>query len=241
MARARGRGTGQPTSTHGAPAAAPPARRMHRAHLADLRLWLGLALVIVSMLVGARLLAVDDDTVLVLRASRDLAVGAPLEGLTFVRVSRAAAGGLYLDGPAPEGVLRWPVAAGELVPRSAVAIAPAAQSRLVTIPVEPLHAPPGLQAGDLVDVWSSPRESDPGQPVLVLPGITVSSVSIDDMGMGGEIGVVLDIPVERVPAVVLAARSGVIDLVAVPLASQSSVSGGAASMPDGTGGGEDPT
>ena len=201
-------------------AAAQPARRLRRAGIGDLRLWLGLVLVIGSVLLGARLLGAEDDTVLVLRATRDLAVGSPLGGLASVRVDRAAAGDGYLVEPPADGVLRWPIAAGELVPKSAVGEAFVEQVREVTIPVDPLHAPPGLQLGDLVDIWSSPRESEPGEPSLVLAGVTVAAVPADELGIGGDMGVVLAVPADRVANVVLASRAGVVDLVAVPVRSQ---------------------
>lgn len=230
MAGGRGR-TRESAESLARPPASPPARRLRRARLGDLRLWLGLVLVAGSMLVGARLMGADDDTVVVLRATRDLAVGAGLDGLAPVRVSRAAAGDLYLEGPAPDGVLRWPVQAGELVPRSAVASGPRADSRLVTVPVDPLHAPPALQRGSLVDVWSVPGDPEQGEPGLVLPAVSVADVSTDALGMGGELAVVLDVPSGQVAAVVDAARGGGVDLVAVPASSQSADAGDAAPSP----------
>lgn len=95
-------------------------------------------------------------------------------------------------------------------------------TRRVTVAVDPLHAPADLQPGDLVDVWSTPR--DPvgvsSLPAPVLSGVAVASVSPDGMGLGGEIGVALDVPVGDVPATVAALRSGVLDLIAVPVSSQ---------------------
>jgi len=184
-------------------------------------LWLGLALVVGSVVLGARLMSPDDNSVVVLRASRDLAVGSTLDGLVPVRISRAAAGSGYLTSqPAAGEVLRWPVAAGDLVPRSAVVDGRSEDIRDVTIPVDPLHAPPGLTSGDLVDVWSSPHENEPGDPSLVLSGVTVGAVTADDLGLGGEIGVVLHVPANDVAEVVQASRVGVVDLVAIPIGSQ---------------------
>ena len=202
-------------------ATAKPARRLRRAHVGDARLWLGLALVVGSVVLGARLLGTDDDSVLVLRATRDLAVGSPVEGLVPVRVDRAGFGEEYLvEQPPAGGVLRWPITAGEFVPRSAVVIGAAEQVREVTVPVDPLHAPPSLQGGDLVDVWASPPQAEPGGPTLVLRDVTVATVTLDDRGIGGEIGVVLNVPAADVSDLVRASRSGVIDLVAVPVRSQ---------------------
>lgn len=212
-----------------ADAAVPRVRRMGRATWGDARLWLGLALVAASMLVGARLMADGDDTVTVLRATRDLSVGARLDGLVAVRMPRDAAQP-YLDQPI-DGVLRWPVLAGELVPRSAVATSPPEPTRAVTVPVDPLHAPPALQPGDRVDVWSSPADGS-GPPLLVLAAVPVASAS-PEQGLGGEIGVVLDVPMDDVAGIVAAARSGVVDLVAVPAASGPDPSPGPAAQAQG--------
>ena len=202
----------------------PTARRLQRARLGDARLWLGLGLVLGAMVVGARVMAVDEDTVIVLRATRDLSVGSPVDALEPVRVSRSAAGAEYLQGvPDAEAVLRWPIRAGELVPRSALTVAVPAPVRHVTVPVDPLHVPPALMAGDLVDVWSSPPDGpdDIGAaPRLVLAAVTIDAVSVDDVGLGGEIGVVLAVPVDDVADVVAASRVGLLDLVAVPIVSQ---------------------
>lgn len=205
---------------------APPARRPRRTRVLDPRLWLGVLLIAVSVLAGARILNSQDEGVLVLRATRDLAVGAAPTALTLVRVSRAVAGGGYLVEAPPEGaMLRWPISAGELVPSSAIAVSPVGQVREVSVPVDPLHAPPGLMAGDLVDLWSSPRESDDAHPVLVRSGLSVAAVASDEIGMGGEIGVVLLVPSEHVADVVAASRSGAVDLVAVPIESQTAIEG----------------
>jgi len=207
--------------THSSTAQAPAARRLPRARFGDIRLWLGLALVVVSVVMGARLLNADEDTVVVLRATRDLAVGAPISALVPVQVSRAAVGDEYLAGqPDETAILRWPVTAGELVPRSAIVPQSQANVREVAVPVDPLRAPPGLAPGDLVDVWSSQAESAAGQPRLVLANARIADVATDDVGISGDMGVVLTVPAEAVASVVGASRSGVVDLVAVPIESQ---------------------
>ena len=190
-----------------------------------MRLWLGVGLLVASMALGGAILSSTDDTVTVWQATRDLSVGAPATDLVPVEVGRAAAAAGYVGpGDALEGVLRRPVAAGELLPRSALAAGSGEPRRRVTVPVDPLHAPAGLQAGDVVDVWSTTREGtgdvSGSEPRLVLAGVMVASAPADDLNLGGEIGIVLDIPQERVPDVVAAVRAGVTDLVAVPVSSQ---------------------
>jgi len=77
-------------------------------------------------------------------------------------------------------------------------------------------------------VWASSTERDAGAPSLVVRDVVVASVSEDAVGVGGEIAVVLDLGEDDVPAVVAAVRSGVVDLVAIPVDSQT------ASAPEGT-------
>jgi hypothetical protein len=93
--------------------------------------------------------------------------------------------------------------------------------RVITLPVEPLHAPVGLIAGDRVDIWFTPDQSSvPGLSRLVEPSALVSAVAADSIGVGGEIGVAISIPQARAEAIITALRGGVIDLVAVPIEAQ---------------------
>jgi hypothetical protein len=187
--------------------------------LGDARLWLGLVLVVGAMLAGAVVMSAGRDTVSVLRATRDLAAGSSPADFDVVQVDRALVRDVYVASDLPgDAVLRWPVHAGELLARGTLAQPRAESVRRVTVPVEPLHAPAALNGGDRVDVWASPgsSSSDRAAPRLVLPSALVRSVAAD-AGVGGELGVVLDVPVDCVADVVEATRAGVVDLVAVPV------------------------
>ena len=90
----------------------------------------------------------------------------------------------------------------------------------MTIPVDPLHAPVDLAAGDRVDVWAT--ATDGGQtsiapPSLVLPRALVISADRESVGVGGEIAVVIEVPEAAVRPAVAAIRSGMVDLAAVPI------------------------
>ena len=195
---------------------------MASARVGDARLWLGIALVVASVVIGAGVMSADRDTVTVLRATRDLSIGATPSGLDRVVMSRAAAGDAYLTQEPVGAVLQWPVRAGELVPRAALGAPLRVASRQVTVAVDPLHAPVDLQAGDHVDVWASPSISsrDAIPPRLVVADARVASVSADAVGIGGEVAVALDLGEDDVLPVVEAVRNGVVDLVAVPVSSQ---------------------
>ena len=90
----------------------------------------------------------------------------------------------------------------------------------MTFPVDPLHAPVDLAAGDRVDVWATVTDGGSTSvipPVLVLPRVLVVSADRESLGVGGEIAVVVEVPKSQVSAAVSAIRSGVVDLAAVPI------------------------
>lgn len=231
--RARAMGTMADTTTRGMGVGPVPrpAVRQQAARLLDARLLGGVALVVVSTLVGAWVLGNDEETVAVLRATRDLSVGAVVADTEVVRVPRTLVVDGYL-GPGDDlgAVLRRPISAGELIPHSAVASAGRAPTREVTVAVDPLHAPPALLPGAAVDVWASADADSPSPPRLVLGAVVVAAVAADDGGLSGELGVVLDVPVEHVAEMVSATRGGAVDLVAVPLDSQQSLDSSSADV-----------
>lgn len=219
---------------------APRAQRVRSTRRTDLRLWLGLALVVASMFVGAHLMSQDAPTVTVWQASRDLSAGSEPAHVQPVTVALGSVSADYLPvEERPVGELRFPIAQGELLPRSALAQPSDEPTRIVTVGVDPLHAPIDLAAGDRVDVWSTPSDGpiagvmtgptsgsvmgDPGGPNLVLEGALVQAVSADSFG--SQLAVVVRVAPEDVATLVQASRAGVIDLVSVPALSQ--VSSGA--------------
>lgn len=218
---------GRATST-GQAGASPiaPANRLHAPGWRDLRMWLGVALVVASVLLGARVLASSGDTVEVWRATRDLPAGQVLDeaSLAATRVPRATAdlGYLAVDGPVTGQVLRG-IGQGELVPAAAVGASTWQAGREVTVPVDPGHYPAGLVAGDVVDVWVSSADAarSVAVPRRILTAAQVSAVQEEGLGLAGQSGIVLAVPDDAVADVVTAVRGGVIDLVAVPLDSQS--------------------
>ena len=198
------------------------ARTLVRVRWRDGRLWLGVALIIVSMVVGSRLLSHSDERVTVWRATHDLSIGSMPVDLEPVSVALGDSTSQYVRTTVdPEGVLVYPVAAGELLPAAALGVAGSEPMRVITLPVEPLHAPVGLIAGDRVDIWFTPDQASMvSSSRLVEPSALVSAIAADSIGVGGEIGVAISIPQARAEAIIAAVRGGVIDLVAVPIESQ---------------------
>lgn len=157
--------------------ASPTARRLATPRWLDTRLVLGVLLVLVSVLVGARVLAGADRSQLVWATSRALAPGSVLAeaDLVAVRVRLFDSSGLYLDAsrPAPVGyVASRGLGAGELLPDDALRRPEVeVDFRLVTVLVELGHVPPDLVDGQQVDVWVTPeREPGAAAPPAAQPG-----------------------------------------------------------------------
>jgi hypothetical protein len=134
----------------------------------------GVLLVLVSVLLGARVVAAADRSVQVWAVTHDIAAGTVLAAADLrperVRLfDNAEAYVGVLQSPAGRAVTR-PVHAGELLPRSAVVGTPA--GALVSIPIQ-LGDAPGLARGDLIDVWSSVKGC---APVQVLSRVAVQEV-----------------------------------------------------------------
>jgi len=208
---------------------APAARRLARARWWDGRLIIGVLLVLVSMVAGARVVAASDDRTTVWSVSHDLPAGTALKSadLQQVKVHLGATVSRYIGttGDTPVGrVLVRPLGNGELIPTTAVISAETAPPlRLVTVPVEAFHHPTGLARGERVDVFVTP-DGGPGsaaEPELVLRAVTVDSVVEDSgrFGSTGGRGVVLAVSPDDSPAVVSAVQRGAIDLVRIPAGS----------------------
>lgn len=222
-----------------APPASPPAGRLATPSWLDTRLVLGVLLVLVSVVVGARVLAAADRTQLAWAATRDLAAGTTLQegDVEAVEVRLLGARDRYLAAPGSpyeNYVLDRPVSAGELVPFGALA-APGEgeQVRHVSVPVLPGRYPEQLRRGQLVDVWATPDRDaaaalaaeDDDAPAagsrLVLEAVPVHEVPSGGGALSAgtaERAVVLSVRPRDVEALVAAMTAGRIDLVRVPAA-----------------------
>ena len=134
----------------------PSPRRIRPPRWLDLRLVLGVLLVLGSVLLGARVVGAADATVPVWAATGDLAAGTELSAadLRPVDVRLGDAAGSYLStGTRPEGrTLSRAVQAGELLPRSA--LDEVGELVQLALPVQSGYVPPGLERGQLVDVYA---------------------------------------------------------------------------------------
>lgn len=209
----------RPSTHHVVIDPSPPAQRRRRSWWRDGRVVAGVGLLAGCTLVGALLLGGGDDGVLVWQSTRDLAAGAvPADGdLVAVSVPAGAATAYAAADVFPGEALTRPILAGELLP--VIEAAPVVDARWVTLPIEPLHAPADLAAGERVDIWAT-NDADLSAapaPTLVLEGVLVTGVTVDSMGIGGEYGVTVEVDPRDTGAVLAAVRSGAIDLVRTPV------------------------
>jgi hypothetical protein len=209
----------------------PTAARLGTPSWLDGRLVLGVLLVLVSVLVGAKVLAGADSSQQVWSATRDLPAGTVLTStdLELTKVRLFGSSGRYLAGQAPIGyvVLRG-VGGHELLPHDALS-APGSkvQRRHVAVAVAAGHLPGDLQRGDVVDLYVTPDEKavrrgakgvDLTVPRLVLSDVLVARVTRSSglTSASETVPVVLDVEPGQVLAVVQALADGPLDLVRVP-------------------------
>lgn len=177
----------------------PPAIRASAPGWRDPRLWVGIAIVAVCVLVGARVLGSSDDTVPVWAASGAMGAGHTLtaDDLTVRRVVFADAGDrdLYLaaDEQLPSDLrLLHGVGSGELLPRSAVGSAEAGDDREVPISVSANQVPERVSPGAVVDVYLRPsahgacHDSPACDGLPVLSGVTVLDAPTLDQEFGSD-------------------------------------------------------
>ncbi|MDF9716335.1 hypothetical protein [Nocardioides sp. ChNu-99] len=140
---------------------------------------MGLLIVAVSVLVGARVLGSADDTVEVWAADADLVAGSTLSADDLVAVRVRFRDGESLDSylpasePPEDGArLARDVGAGELLPAAALGEGEDEGLRHVPVAVEATRVPPGVVAGSVVDVWAAGAEvpADAGTSATTQPG-----------------------------------------------------------------------
>ncbi len=160
-------------------APSPEPRRIATPRWLDLRLVLGVVLVVAAVLIGATVVSRASETHAVVAARHDLAAGTVLRAadLTTVKAQLPDDGrAVYLDriGDAVGRKLDRAVTSGELVPAAAVASIRAGAT--VTVPFA-AGAAPDLRTGQRIKVWVS---SSTCASVVLLADVTVQSVRKGD-------------------------------------------------------------
>jgi hypothetical protein len=208
----------------------PTAARLRKPSWRDSRLVVGLVLVLLSMAIGAKVIASVNDTVPMYAAAAALVPGQPVSqnDVKRVDVQLGANGGRYVsadhDIAANTFALR-DIRPGELLPRSALGTKADVNLKPVSVPVDGGGAAQ-LTAGSIVDVWVNAKDVSSsadkfGNPVKSLEGATVVRTP-DTTGGGlgaasGTTAVQVMVPDAGVQALIAAIDQGArITLVPVP-------------------------
>jgi hypothetical protein len=167
-------------------APSPTPRRVGKPRWLDLRLVLGVVLVLAAVLVGAMVISSAKHTEKQVAVTHDLAAGITLrsDDLAAVDVRLPDSAHVYLADPARAigKVLNEPLTQGELLP--AAALNPAHPRTTVDVPFAADSAPK-LTRGQRIVVWLS-TERCPS--VVLLPDVTVQDVHAADSGTFATVG-----------------------------------------------------
>jgi hypothetical protein len=202
----------------------PSAVRATRPGWRDPRLWIGIAIVATSVLLGAKLLGDADDSVAVWSVSSDMGAGDTVgeadvtaRNIRFVQTSDADHY-LAADEPLPAGAtLTRDVGAGELLPRSAIGTGSETSLRTLTFEFAGPGVPAGLAQGDRVEVYVTSVEkgvekgragkasSTRSVAQLALTGLVVTDLARADASLAGSGGreVTVGIPADADDAALL--------------------------------------
>ncbi|MEP7035500.1 MAG: hypothetical protein ABI934_07925 [Actinomycetota bacterium] len=170
----------------------PTAARLQKPSWRDSRLVVGVVLVLLSMAIGAKVIASADDTVPMYAAAAVLVPGQPVtqKDVKRVDVQLDANGDTYVAADhdiAPNTFSLRDVRPGELLPKSALGTKADVNLKPVSVPVDGGGAAQ-LTAGSIVDVWVNAKDRSSGadkygNPVKTLEGATV--VRAPDTSAGG--------------------------------------------------------
>ena len=164
----------------------PTATRAQPPGWRDPRLWIGVAIVAVSVVAGARILGAADDSVTVWAAARDVAPGDTVgeDDLvsTSVRFGDSTDVGHYLltSSPLPDDLrLTRALGAGELVPAAALGSGEESDTVIVSLAFPHELIPTNIGAGSVIELLvipddsSAASKSETSEPTTVLTDVVV--------------------------------------------------------------------
>ena len=175
----------------------------------DLRLLLGLALIIGSLISAYIISQSTTRMVTVWSAVNDLAPGEIIEesDVAISRVSLSDSANMYLDGE--ESIVGTSVVraikSAELIPAYSLTQDLHSDLQIVPISVSILRLPEGVDGGSVVDIYGIPRNStfmsnveSKSSSKLLLTAISVDSINRESARLGGDIGLSILVPVSQV-------------------------------------------
>ena len=169
-------------------------KRIRRPKWTDARLLVGAVLVVVAIVATYLLISAANATTRVWASAVPLVPGQVVstEDLTVAEVNLADIGDKYLSADAgfpDQSSVRAVIAAGELLPASALAPVAELKGRIVAIDVAG-SVPTVVDAGSLVDVWAQPESTgldDEGvDPQQIVTSAPVSNITreVGSFGVG---------------------------------------------------------
>jgi hypothetical protein len=170
--------------------ASDPVRTPRRAFWGDARFFLGVLLVIASVVGVWLVVAAARQTVPVYAAAHTIVPGEPIAAadVTVVDVALGPVADTYLgEGELGDAIVATrTIQAGELVPAAAVGDADSARTTSVVVR-SAVDVPASVAAGSVVEVWSAPllERGTYDEPRVLVADATVVSVTRDDSMIGG--------------------------------------------------------
>lgn len=183
----------------------------------DFRLWLGVALLLLSILTISQLISVAGARTLSVALTHDVSAGQrlTLDDLEVVRVALPTAGNYVSSIESAIGMTTTSgMSQGELIPVSLQSIGNPSQLRRVSLPIRAGHLP-AIQSGDLVDIWVTPSVDGlqiPGPPVLLSKAASVGDVP-EGLDPNTDTAVTVLLPKNEVAKIISALRDGQVDVV----------------------------
>lgn len=175
--------------------------RRPRAFWNDVRFFVGLGLIVASVVGVWATVTVARQTVPVFAAARTIVPGDEVtaDDLRVVEAALGAAEGIYMspDALTPGTIATRTVAEGELVPVSA--LEDDARARVTTVVVQTTTAVPSdVVPGSVVELWASPvlEQGAFGTPAILVADATVAAVDEADSLLGAR-GSALELVVPR--------------------------------------------
>ena len=181
----------------------------------DMRLIIGIALVIAAALAGFLLVTAADNTTAVYAATKTLAPGHVLQksDLVLTDVKLGKSGNSYLSASqlSAGSVVTKTVGAGELIPISAVGTAKQVATTNVVVQLDlPLSS--DATEGSTVDVWASMAAGQGvfGPPAVIIPGAQIAHIT-EATGLAASTGgvrVEIVVPQSKVAALLESQANG---------------------------------
>lgn len=186
----------------------------------DPRMWLGILLLIGSMIFGQTTLMKASARTAAVSIATDIAAGSMIQERDITTAQVAV--------PNPDSLLVIPsevigkvaavdLFAGDLITEHSITTGIAPDIRIVSVPIRAGHLPL-VAHGSKVDVWMTPATDGvalPGPAQLIIASAVLEAAP-DVIDPGLDTSVTLQVSEASVQALVQAMRDGVIDLVAIP-------------------------